>query len=88
MLGPLYFLHLETIKSQALKDNKGNFDASMLLNEKAKDELTWWINHAINSYNVVTHGEPDIVVTTDASSTGWGCSLARRGRGDTGPEII
>ena len=81
MLGPLYFRHLETIKSQALKDNKGNFDASMSLNEKAKDELTWWINHAINSYNVVTHGEPDIVITTDASSTGWGCSLGQKRTG-------
>lgn len=70
MLGPLYFRHLEAVKSQVLKDNKRNFDASVVLDDKAKEELAWWIEHAPNNYNVVTHGEPDVIMTTDASSTG------------------
>ena len=73
-LSPLYFRHLEAVRSQALKDNKGNFDASMILNENAKAELASWIEHAPNGYNVISHGKPDIVLTTDASSTGWGCT--------------
>jgi hypothetical protein len=77
MLGPLYFRHLEGGKSQALRDNRGNFDATMTLDKEAKEELTWWVNSAPDSYNVVSHGEPDIVITTDASSTGWGCTLGK-----------
>ena len=75
MLGPLYFRHLEGVKSQALKVNKGNFDSLMTLNDEAREELTWWVNSAPDSYNVVSHGLPAIVLTTDASSTGWGCTL-------------
>ena len=81
VLGPLYFRHLEAVKSQALKDNKGNFDAFMSLNKEAEAELAWWIEHAPNSYNVVSHGEPEIVLTTDASSTGWGCTLGQNRSG-------
>lgn len=77
MLGPLYFRYLEGIKSQALKENKGKFDAPMTLNGEAKDELTWWINSAPTSYNVGSHGLPDITMSTDASSSGWGCSLGQ-----------
>ncbi|CAB4010938.1 Transposon Tf2-6 poly, partial [Paramuricea clavata] len=75
MLGPLFFRHLEGVKSQALKVNKGNFDSLMTLNDEAREELTWWVNSAPDSYNVVSHGLPAIVLTTDASSTGWGCTL-------------
>ena len=81
MFGPLYFRNLEAVKSQALKDNKGNFDAPMSLNKEAEMELSWWIEHAPNSYNVVSHGQPDIVLTTDASSTGWGCTLGQNRTG-------
>ena len=44
-------------------------------------ELAWWIEHSPNSYNVVSHGQPDIVLTTDASSTGWGCTLGQKRTG-------
>ena len=36
---------------------------------------------ALNGYNVTSHGEPDIVLTTDASSTGWGCTLGQKRTG-------
>ena len=82
MLGPLFFQCLEAEKSQALKANKDNFDTPMCLNGKAKDELAWWIANASNSYNVVSHGEHDCIITTDASSTGWDCTLGKiRSRG-------
>ena len=77
MLVPLFFRCLEDEKSQALKANKGNFDIPMCLNRKAEDELAWWITNASNSYNVVSHGEPDCIITTDASSTGWDCTLGK-----------
>jgi hypothetical protein len=75
ILGPLNFRHLEGVKSQVLKVNKGNFDSLMTLNDVARQELTLWVNCAADSYNVVSDGLPAIVLTTDASSTGWGCTL-------------
>ena len=75
MLGRPFFRCLEAEKSQALKTNKGNLDTPMCLNKKAKVELAWWIANSSNSYNVVSHWEPDCIITTVASSTGWGCTL-------------
>ena len=49
----------------------------MVLENKAKEELAWWMEHALNNYNVVTHREPDVIMTTDASSTGLGCALGQ-----------
>ena len=52
--------------------NKGNFEAKLDLSEKAKSELHWWINHIEKAYNVIiSHGRPNLTVTTDASETGW-----------------
>ena len=60
MFGPLYFRQRERDKTEALKCNKGVVDAFMTIS---------------NSYNVISHGDPTIVVFTHVSSTGWGCSL-------------
>ena len=59
MFGPLYFRHLESDKSLALTQANGNFDLPMGLSVEAKQELSWWVNSAFNTYNVVSHGEPD-----------------------------
>ena len=53
----------------------------LILNGNAKAELAWWIEHAPNGCNIISHGEPDIVLTTDASSTGWGCTLGQNRTG-------
>ena len=57
------------------------FDAFMSLNKEAEAELAGWIENAPNSYDVVSHGEPEIVLSTDASSTGWRCTLGQKGTG-------
>ena len=43
----------------------GDFDLPMAV--KAKQELSWWVSFAPHSYNVVSHGEPEVTLTTDAS---------------------
>ena len=52
--------------------NKGNFEAKLGLSEDAKSELHWWINHIEKAYDVISHGEPNLTITTNASKTGWG----------------
>ena len=43
MFGPLYFRQLERDKTEALKCNKGVFDAFMIISDKARQELEWWV---------------------------------------------
>ena len=77
MFGPLYFGQLERDKMEALKCSKGVFDAFMTISDTARQGLEWWVMHvdSTNSYNVISHGEPTIVLFTHVSFTGWGCSL-------------
>ena len=42
MHGPLYYRNLDQCKTQALKDNKGNFDAVTEMSRLAREELHWW----------------------------------------------
>ena len=75
MYGPLYFRQLEREKTLALRYSKGDYDACMVVSDKAGTELLWWNTHLEASYNIISHGEPTVVMSTDASSTGWGCAL-------------
>ena len=75
MYGPLYLHQLEREKTLALRYSKGDYDAFRVVSDKACNELMWWNTHLEASYNVISHGEPTVVMSTDASSTGWGCAL-------------
>lgn len=75
MYGPLHFHQLEREKTLALRYSKGDYDAFRVVSDKACNELMWWNIHLEASYDVISHGEPTVVMSTDASSTGWGCAL-------------
>ena len=72
MFGPLYYRALEHDKVQALKLSRGNFDGYMKLSVNAIEEIHWWVTSLPTAYNKVSQGEPDIVINTDASLSGWG----------------
>lgn len=76
MFGPLWYRNLEECKKTALKWNKGQYDAITVISESGKEELSWWIDNVKVAYNVIdtSHGEPHLVIYTDASSIGWGCT--------------
>ncbi len=44
----------------------------MLLSPQAAQDIQWWINNIESSVNVLSLGNASIVLTTDASKTGWG----------------
>ena len=82
MYGPLHYRQLEKNKSEALKLHNNNFDASVTLSSESKAEIEWWIHNLHSCFNVVTHGSPDIIFSSDASKTGWGgevCGQTCRG---------
>ena len=73
--GQLHYRDLEHNKSEALKHHCGNFEASMNITEAMRVELTWWIENLNKQIRHVSHGNPQIILETDASLEGWGASV-------------
>ena len=71
-LGPLYYRQLENDKSVALKESKGNFDATVTISKTACLDLQWWVDNILTSFKQISRPKPAYVVSTDASMTGWG----------------
>ena len=72
MWGPLHYRQLESDKTEALKNSKGNFNEIMQISEAAKKDIAWWVSNIMDSYNVISHGTPHVHLYSDASKTGWG----------------
>ena len=73
--GPIHYRSLDMNKDMVLQGTRGNYDQPMTLSSSAKHDLHWWVNNVETACNVVSHGEPALTMTTDASKTGLGCSL-------------
>jgi hypothetical protein len=44
-MGQLFYRRCDNLKSKALKENKGNYEAKVLLTEKVREDLKWWIHN-------------------------------------------
>ena len=85
--GQMQYRHLEMQKIQALKENKGNFDAELgSLNENSKTQIKWWLHNTSYSCKI-THGAPDIIIRTDASNLGWGAAVDNQTTGGRWDQI-
>ena len=69
--GPLFYRDLEMAKTEALKLNRGNNDSTMILSDEMKSELQWWVNNLETATCPISNGNPDKVIDTYASLTGW-----------------
>lgn len=45
----------------------------MSLSQESKTDFKWWIDALPLAFNLINHGDPQIMMTIDASFTGWGC---------------
>ena len=79
--GPLYYRELEKEKIVALKQNKGNFEACMMITKTMKEDLRWWIENLSTQIRKISHGNADLVVLTDASLFGWGAHSKKQKTG-------
>ena len=70
----LFYRQLEIDKAAALKLHKGDFDQSKVLSDFAKQDLVWWIEK-VGMGKKFSHGNPVIILKTDASLRGWGQCL-------------
>lgn len=70
--GRLHYRALEQEKIVALKQNRGCFDAQMVVTNSMKEDLAWWFTNIHSQYRNIEKGNPDVVIQTDSSTSGWG----------------
>ena len=70
--GRLHYRHLELDKVEALKISKGNYDAKAMHSQESYTELKWWIDNIMSAFCPIRYKHPDLTLTTDASTRGWG----------------
>ena len=79
---PLFFRHLQSCLHAALQPMQ-DYTQPCPLTEEAREELSWWVTHPTcwNGKSIL-RGNPDLIIETDASQTGWGacCGNLQTGR--------
>lgn len=70
--GQLFYRQLDKVKVEALKVKKGDFDALVVISKEAEEELDWWLQNIDSAFFPIERSEPEMVITTDASTLGWG----------------
>lgn len=70
--GPLFYRNIEREKIAALRLFQGDFNSKMFISDAMKQDLQWWIKNLSSQKRHINHGNPDYVITTDASLVGWG----------------
>ncbi len=72
--GKLFYRNLEITKIKALKPNR-NFNRIIFLPAECFHEIKWWCSEGLDSFKAISHGNPDLIIQTDASGTGWGALI-------------
>ena len=79
--GPLHYRHLERDKYSALVAKKGDYSSAMHLSQPALTEIQWWINNATRLRRNICHGNPNVIIQSNASKLGWGAVYGKRKSG-------
>lgn len=73
--GPLFYRTIEHAKIVALQHKFGNYDSYMIITQDIKQELLWWIKNLHTQKRHLSHGNPSLIITSDASALGWGAVM-------------
>ena len=68
----MYYKPLEIQRDLELKLNKGDFDSHIILSQKSKDCLHWWIDNLTTAFRPLERPQPSRVIESDSSLTGYG----------------
>lgn len=73
--GRLYYRSTERLKIESLRRSAGNFDVQITLTPTAMGDISWWKNNLWGSIAPIVRGNPQVIISTDASTRGWGASM-------------
>ena len=73
--GKLYYRQLEMLKTSELRRLR-NYEAVISLTQPCREELQWWLQEGLDSHKDISHGNPDLILTSDSSDYGWGAHLS------------
>ena len=73
-LGKLHYRALDRHKTKALKMSRGKFDKFTSIPLEAINDVLWWQGNILRSSSPILRVNPQYIITTDASSYGWGAS--------------
>lgn len=76
--GQLYTRQLEIEKTVALENSNNSFSAKVFLSDLAIHDLRWWLLNIQSAEKGLRKNSFDLVITTDASLTGWGAECNGR----------
>ena len=62
---------IEKSKIRAPRVSKGDFNGSMKLNKRAKQEINWWIENIMQATQSLCDLPVDMTIVSDASKLGW-----------------
>jgi len=79
--GALFYRFLEKCKSDSLCAAHGDYDAFMVLNNDAHQDINWWSLNIMCSYRPINIEPPSITIQSDASLIGWGSHYNARTTG-------
>lgn len=68
----LFYKSLEIEKDKHLKANAGDFEAKIVISDKNKETIAWWIDNVERFPRSINVSKPLLVIKTDSSMTGWG----------------
>ena len=71
---PLRYKYLEIVRNGALAGSRGNYDHSLVLDDRARECVAWWVAYEFPPKSLVPPSR-HLVLTTDACKTGWGATL-------------
>ena len=63
---PLHYRNIEKEKILALQKSKGNFETTMIIIDRMKSDLKWWIDNLPNQKRLIWHDNPSMIITTEA----------------------
>lgn len=68
--GKMHYRSLEKLKVSSLRKHSGNFEAEISLDIESRIDCQWGIDNAGKNAKCMDHGNPNIVIVSDASSGG------------------
>ena len=71
-VAPVRYKYLELVRNRFLAASGGNYEALVSLDDHARQLVKWWSHHLHLQCRSLLCDPPSIVITTDASLSGWG----------------